>query len=69
MAYLGARPSAKSFRIFRGVEDPNEVVIQIECASTDEAKMARERLFAAKVLDRFRDKTGPTLVEEANTLV
>jgi len=59
----------KSFRIFRGVEDPNEVVIQIECASTDEAKMARERLIAAKVLDRFRDKTVPTVVEEANTLV
>jgi len=51
------------------MEDPNEVVIQIEFASTDEAKMSRERLFAAKVLDRFRDKTGPTLVEEANTLV
>jgi len=29
------------------MEDPNEVVIQIEFASTDEAKMSRERLFAS----------------------
>jgi hypothetical protein len=60
----GARRSAKSVRIFRGVEDPNEVFIQIEFASSDEAKMGRERLIASKVLDRFRDKTGPTVVEE-----
>ncbi|TMD48036.1 MAG: hypothetical protein E6I47_15965 [Chloroflexi bacterium] len=65
----GARRSAKSLRIFRGVEDPNEVFIQIEFASSDEARMARERLIASKVLDRFRDKTGPTVVEEANTPV
>jgi len=51
------------------VEDPNEVFIQIEFASSDEARMARERLIASKVLDRFRDKTGPTVVEEANTPV
>ncbi len=60
-----ARQSAKSLRIFRGVEDPNEVFIQIEFASSDEAKVARERLIASKVLDRFGDKTGPTVVEEA----
>lgn len=61
----GARRSAKSLRIFRGVEDPNEVFIQIEFASSAEAKMGRERLIASKVLDRFRHKTGPTVVEEA----
>ncbi len=61
----GARRSAKSLRIFRGVEDPNEVFIQIEFASSDEAKVGRERLIASKVLDRFSDKSGPTVVEEA----
>jgi hypothetical protein len=60
----GARRSAKSVRIFRGVEDPNEVFIQIEFASSGEAEIGRERLIASKVLDRFRDKTGPTVVEE-----
>jgi hypothetical protein len=63
----GARQSARSLRIFRGVEDPNEVFIQIEFASSDEAKLARERLIASKVLDRFGDKSGPTVVEEAQT--
>jgi hypothetical protein len=61
----GARRSAKALRIFRGVEDPNEVYIQIEFASSNDAKVARERLIASKVLDRFSDKTGPTVVEEA----
>lgn len=45
---------------------PNEVFIQIEFASADEAKLGRDRLIASKVLDRFRDKTGPTVVEEAD---
>lgn len=62
----GARRSAKSLRIYRGLEDPNEVFIQIEFASADEAKMGRDRLIASKVLDRFSDKTGPTVVEEAD---
>jgi hypothetical protein len=62
----GARRSARSLRIYRGLEDPNEVFIQIEFASADEAKMGRDRLIASKVLDRFSDKTGPTVVEEAD---
>lgn len=49
------------------MEDPNEVYIQIEFESSHEAKLARERLIASKVLDRFGDKTGPTVVEEAET--
>lgn len=62
----GARKSAKSLRIYRGLEDPNEVFIQIEFASADEAREGRDRLIASKVLHRFRDKTGPTVVEEAD---
>jgi hypothetical protein len=60
-----ARESARSFRLYRGVEDPNEVFIQVEFASREEAAEARERLLASGVLDRFHDKSGPTLVEEA----
>jgi hypothetical protein len=60
-----ARESARSFRLYRGVEDPNEVFIQLEFASREDAAEARERLLASGVLDRFTDKSGPTLVEEA----
>jgi hypothetical protein len=60
-----ARESARSFRLYRSVEDPNEVFIQLEFASREDADEARERLLASGVLDRFQDKSGPTLVEEA----
>jgi hypothetical protein len=63
-----ARESAKGYRIFRNVDDPGEVFIQIEFDSFEDAKQARERLLASGVLDRFSDKTGPTVVEEAETV-
>jgi hypothetical protein len=63
-----ARESASGWRIFRGVENPNEVFIQAEFSSPEEATAARERLLASGVLDRFDDKTGPTLVEEAEAV-
>ena len=64
----GARQSAKGHRIFRSVDDPNEVFIQVEFASSNDAKAGRERLLASGVLDRFPDKAGPTVVEEAEAL-
>jgi hypothetical protein len=63
-----AREHARGWRIFRSVENPNEVFLQIEFASTEDAKAARERLQASGVLDRFPDKTGPTVVEEAENI-
>ncbi len=63
-----ARESSKGWRLFRGVENPNEVFIQVEFASADEAREGRERLLASGVLDRFDVKSGPTLVEEAETV-
>jgi hypothetical protein len=60
----GARRWARSYRLFRNTDDPNEVFIQIEFESTAEARTARERLLASGVLERFDDKTGPTVVEE-----
>jgi hypothetical protein len=60
-----ARESATGLRIFRNVDDPGEVFIEIEFASLDDANQARERLLASGVLDRFADKTGPTVVEVA----
>ena len=63
-----ARANAAGWRVFRGVENPSEVYIQVEFASADEAKEARERLLSSGVLDRFADKHGPVLVEEAETV-
>jgi len=64
----GARRDAKSHRIFRNVADPGEVFIQVEFASADDAQAGRERLLASGVLDRFSDKAGPAIVEEAETV-
>lgn len=59
----GARTAALGHRLFRNVDDPNEVFIQIEFASADDAAAARERLLVSGVLDRFENKNGPTVVE------
>lgn len=65
----GARREAKSHRIFRSVEDPNEVFIMVEFASVDDARAGRERLISSGVLDRFPEHTGPTVVEEAEAKI
>ena len=64
----GARTPAKGWQVFRGVENPNEVLIKVEFASADEANAGRDRLLASGVLDRFDDKHGPTVVEEAEAV-
>jgi hypothetical protein len=64
----GARVTARGHRLFRNVDDPNEVFIQVEFDSTDEAVAARDRLVASGVLDRFADRSGPTVVEEAEAV-
>lgn len=63
-----ARAAAVGHRLFRSVDDPNEVFIQIEFASTDDANEARRRLLASRVLDRFESKHGPTVVETAEVM-
>lgn len=60
-----AREQATVQRIFRGVDDPNQVFIFLEFASEDEANEARRRLVESGVLDRFEDKHGPNVVREA----
>jgi hypothetical protein len=61
----GAREMAKGYRIARSLENPNEVFIQVEFPSAEEAKSARERLRASGVLEQFASRTGPTIVEVA----
>jgi len=48
--------------------DTWKTMFQVEFASADEAREGRERLLASGVLDRFEDKSGPTLVEEAEAV-
>jgi len=64
----GVRKAAKGHRILRSVEDPNEVFVQVEFASSDDAKAARERLLASGVLERVTVKSGPTVTEVAETV-
>ena len=61
-----AREKAKVQRIFRGVEDPNHVFVFLEFDSVDDADEARRRLVESGVLDRFQDKHGPNVVQEAS---
>lgn len=69
----GARESvrreAKGHRILRSTEDPNHLVIQVEFASADDARSAREQLLASGALDRVTLTAGPTIVDEAEVIV
>jgi hypothetical protein len=60
-----AREKAKAQRIFRGVDDPNHVFIQLEFDSLEDANEAQLRLVESGVLDRFEDKHGPNVLQEA----
>jgi len=62
------RMCALGYRIFRGVDNPNEVYIHIEFASVEHAEAARKRLVESGVLNRFGDTTGPTVVVEAEAI-
>ena len=59
-----AREKAKVQRVFRDVDDPNQVFVFLEFASADEANEARRRIVESGVLDRFEDKHGPNVVQE-----
>jgi len=60
-----AREKAKVQRVFRNVDDPNHVFVLLEFASVEDAQEARGRLLESGVLDRFDDKHGPNVVQEA----
>lgn len=61
----GAREQATVQRVFRDVDDPDHVFIFLEFDSIDDATEARTRLVNSGVLDRFEDKDGPNVVQEA----
>jgi hypothetical protein len=59
----GARAGSRGWRVLRNVDDPGEVFVQVEFASREDAEEGRRRLLASGVLDRFVDRSGPTVVE------
>ena len=63
-----AREHAKGYRLFRNVDDPGEVFVMVEFASSRDAREGAGRLRASGVLHRFSDKHGPTVVEEAESV-
>ena len=60
-----AREKAKEIQVFRSVDDPAQVFIFLTFDSLDDANESRDRLVSSGVLDRFEDKHGPNVVEEA----
>lgn len=64
----GARRGATSHRVFRSLDDPGEVFILVEFASAEEAQAGRRRLVDSGMLDRFADKSGPTIVEQVEAV-
>jgi hypothetical protein len=64
----GARKAAKGHRLLRSLEEPNDVFVQVEFGSPEDARAARDRLLASGVLERVTVKAGPTVAEEAETV-
>jgi hypothetical protein len=61
-----AREKATVQRVLRSVDDPNEVFTYLEFDSLEDAEEARRRLVESGVLDRFEDKHGPNVLEDAD---
>lgn len=61
-----AREKAKVQRVFRDVDDPNHVFVFLEFESREDALEAQGRLTRSGVLDRFADRNGPNVVEDAS---
>jgi hypothetical protein len=67
----GRKQAAKGYRLYRGVDNPNEVIVQVEFSSVAEARSFRERLMGVGVLDDPRSgklPAPPTIVEEAEVV-
>lgn len=60
-----AREKATAQRVLRSVDDPNKVFVFLEFESVEDATEGRRRVLESGVLDRFPDRDGPTVLEEA----
>jgi len=63
-----AREHATTQRGFRGVDNPNTVFVLLDFDTVENAQEAKRRIVESGVLDRFGDKDGPNVVEEADQI-
>jgi len=59
----GRKEAATRHRVFRGVDNPNEVFVSVEFPSVEAAKTFRERLLASGALANVTVEKEPTLAE------
>ena len=60
-----ARERATEQRVLRDVDDPDHVFIYLEFASVEDAQESKRRLLESGVLDRFQDRHGPNVLQDA----
>jgi hypothetical protein len=63
-----AKSGGKGHRICRGAEHPNEVIVQLEFSSAEQAKAFRQQLNASGALDHVGLAAPPVIVEETETV-
>jgi len=59
----GRKEAATRHRVFRGVDNPNEVFVSVEFPSVEAAETFRERLLASGALANVTVEKEPTLAE------
>jgi hypothetical protein len=65
----GRSQTAKGHVLFRSVDNPNEVFVRVEFASTEDAEAFRQRLLASGALDEVTVRTPPAIVEIADEAI
>ena len=60
-----AREKATVERVLHDADDAAHVFVFLEFETIDDAREAKRRLVESGVLDRFEDKHGPNVLEEA----
>ena len=61
----GTRSAAKGHRVLQSADKPGEVFVMVEFDTTEQAREGREKLLASGVLDRFKDRSEPKILEQA----
>jgi len=59
------RSAAKGHRVLRNTDKPGEVFVMVEFDTAEQARAGREKLLASGVLNRFKDKSEPKILEQA----
>ncbi|MGB2954222.1 MAG: hypothetical protein WBB74_12650 [Gaiellaceae bacterium] len=62
----GRKQSATKHRVFRAVDNPNEVFVSVEFPTAEDAKSFRERLLGSGALDNVTIEKEPTVAELAD---